>query len=96
MDPFTTHWYNGADPPFVTDAEKVTVLPSQNGLVDAEMFMVAGRAVVTCIVSGFEVAGLPYGQVALEVSLHVMMSPLVGVHVKVGLFRPCMLVPTFH
>ena len=40
------------------NAVKVTEVPWQNGLNDAVMLMLAGKAVVTSIVTGLEVAGL--------------------------------------
>jgi len=46
-------------------AVKVTELPGQNGFVEAEMDIPAGRFAFTTIVIEFDVAGLPTGQAYL-------------------------------
>lgn len=57
--PFFFHRYTGEDPPFVINAVNVTELPWQNGLDEAVMIILAGRAVLTTIVMGLDIAGLP-------------------------------------
>ena len=49
-------------------AVKVTLVPEQIGFAEAVMLTLTGRFGFTVIVTVFEVAGFPVGQVALEVS----------------------------
>ena len=49
-------------------AEKVTEVPAQNVVADAEIETLTGRFGLTLIVTVFEMAGLPVAQVALEVN----------------------------
>ena len=61
----------------VGDAVNVTLVPEQiapAGL--AEILTLAGRFGFTTIVIAADVAGLPVTQSALEVSIHVTLSPL--------------------
>ena len=51
----------------------------QNGLVSVVMETLAGIALVTTIITGAEIAGLPLTQLALEVSLQVTTSPFSGI-----------------
>ena len=78
MVPFTFHWYVGVAPPLVGVAEKVTEVPAQTGLAEAAIDTFTGSRGFTVIVTVFEVAGLPVGQVAFEVSTQVTTSLLVG------------------
>ena len=59
-------------------AVKVTKVPAQTGLAEAETDTVTGSNGLTVIVTVFEVAGLPVGQVALEVRTQVIASLLTG------------------
>lgn len=56
-------------------AVKVTLVPLQIVVADAEMLTLAGRFGFTVIVTVLEVAGLPVAQVALEVITQVMVFP---------------------
>jgi hypothetical protein len=49
-------------------AVNVTLVPAHIGFADATMDTLTGRLGLTVIVSVFEVAGLPVGQVAFEVT----------------------------
>jgi hypothetical protein len=49
-------------------AVNVTEVPEHTGLVDAVIEMLTGKFGLTVIVTVFEVAGLPVGQVAFEVN----------------------------
>jgi hypothetical protein len=49
-------------------AEKVTEVPWQTVVADAEIETLTGKLLLTAIVTVFEMAGLPVAQVALEVS----------------------------
>ena len=62
-------------------AVKVTDVPAQIVVADAPMLTLAGKAEFTIMLIAFEVAGLPVGQVALEVRPHVTICPLVSVEV---------------
>ena len=62
----------------MADAEKVTALPAQTGLADGETQTLTGRFGLTVIVTAADVAGLPVAQVALEVSIQVTASLLIG------------------
>ena len=59
-------------------AEKVTEMPAQTVVADAEIETLTGKLLLTVIVKVFEVAGLPVAQVALEVNLQVMASEFDG------------------
>ena len=78
MTPFTFHWYAGLLPPLTGIAVKVTELPGQNGFVEAEMDIPAGRFAFTTIVIEFDVAGLPTGQAIFDVITQEITSPLFG------------------
>ena len=60
-------------------AVKVTEVPAQTGFAEGAIITLTGRFGLTVMVIVFEVAGLPVAQVALEVSTHVITSPLTGV-----------------
>jgi hypothetical protein len=49
-------------------AEKVTEVPAQTVVADAEIETLTGKLLLTVIVTVFDIAGLPVAQVALEVS----------------------------
>jgi hypothetical protein len=59
-------------------AEKVTEVPAQTVVADAEIETLTGRFGLTIIVTAFEIAGLPVAQVALEVKWQVMASAFKG------------------
>ena len=56
-------------------AVNVTFDPVQIGFAEGEMDMLTARIGFTIITTEFEVAGLPEGQVALEVNTQVTTSP---------------------
>lgn len=58
-------------------AVKVTLVPAQIVVADAEILTLAGKLGFTVMVTVFEVAGLPVAQVAFEVRTHVMVLPFV-------------------
>jgi hypothetical protein len=62
-------------------AEKVTEVPAQTVVADAEIETLTGKLLLTVIVTVFEIAGLPVAQVALEVSWQVMASKFIGTKV---------------
>ena len=66
----------GVEPPFVGVAVKVTLVPEQIVVAVADMLTLTGRFGFTVMVMEFDVAGLPVAQVALEVSMQVMISLL--------------------
>ena len=59
-------------------AVNVTEVPVQTGLADAVTETLTGSSGFTVMVTVFDVAGLPVGQVAFEVSTQVTTSLLVG------------------
>ena len=78
-------------------ALNVTDVPAQispEGL--AAMLTLTGRFGLTVIVIAFDVAGLPVGQMAFELRIHVMMSPLTGEYVKERAVAPASILLTFH
>ena len=77
--PFSFHWYVGVVPPLVGVAVKVTDVPAQTGLAEAAIDKLTGSSGFTVMVTVFDVAGLPVGQVAFEVSTQVIRSLLEGV-----------------
>ena len=60
-------------------AVKVTEVPAQTGLADGDIETLTGNNGFTVMVNVFETAGLPVGQVALEVRTQVTRSPFTGV-----------------
>ena len=56
-------------------AVKVTVVPAHTGFAEAATDTLTGNSGFTVMVTVFEVAGLPVGQVALEVTTHAMVLP---------------------
>ena len=75
----TFHWYVGAPPPLVAMAEKVTEVPAQTVVADADIETLTGRFGLTVIATVFELAGLPVAQVALDVNWQVMASVFTGI-----------------
>ena len=65
-------------PPFVGVAVKVTEVPAQTGFADAAIDTLTGSKGFTVMVKLFDVAGLPVGQIALEVSTLVTASLFTG------------------
>ena len=61
-------------PPLVGVAVKVTLVPEQIVVAEAEILILTGRFGFTVIVTVFEVAGFPVAQVAFEVSTQVTTS----------------------
>lgn len=56
---------------------KVTLVPAQIAPEGtAAILTLTGRLGLTVMVMAFDVAGLPVGHVALDVSTHVMISPV--------------------
>ena len=76
--PFSFHWYVGVAPPLVGVAVKVTEVPAQTGLAEAAIDKLTGSSGFTVMVTVFDVAGLPVGQVALEERTQVIASLLTG------------------
>ena len=65
-------------PPFVGVAVNVTEVPAQTGLAETAIETLTGSNGFTVMVIGLEVAGLPVGQVAFEVSTQVTTSLFTG------------------
>ena len=74
--PLSSHWYTGVAPPWVGVAVKVTEFPPQIGLADGEILTETGEAGLIVMVTILDSAGFPVGQLALEVSLTLIWSPL--------------------
>jgi hypothetical protein len=68
-------------PPLVGVAVNVTLVPAQIVVAEAAMLTLTGRFELTVMVMALEVAGLPVGQVALEVKIQVTTSLLARVDV---------------
>jgi hypothetical protein len=84
-------------PPFVGVAVKVTLVPEQIVVAVADMLTLAVTLLFTVIVIAFEVAGLPLTQLALEVIMQVMTSPLTrALLLYVELLVPTLLPFFFH
>jgi hypothetical protein len=60
-------------------AEKLTEVPAQTVVADAEIETLTGRFGLTIIVTVFEMAGFPVAQVALEVSWQEIISAFIGI-----------------
>ncbi len=58
---------------------KVTEVPAQTGLADGAMDTLTASNGLTVIVTVLDVAGLPVGQVTLEVNTQVTASLFTGV-----------------
>ena len=74
----------------------VTDIPEQTGFADAVIFILTGRFGLTVTVIWFEIAGLPVGQIALEVRIQYTRSPDAGLYVYVDEFVPALTLLTFH
>lgn len=74
--PFTFHWYEGDDPPFVGVAVKVTLLPEHMLVLLAEMETEGVSGVVTNMVIPPEVTVPLVTQLSLEVNFTVTTSLL--------------------
>jgi len=61
-------------------AVNVTGIPAQTGLLDAVIEMLTGRFGFTVIVIVLDVAGLPVGQIALDVKIQDTWSPEKGIY----------------
>ena len=59
-------------------AVKVTEVPAQTGFAEGVTDTLTASSGFTFMVTVFEVAGLPLGQVALEVSTQITASLLLG------------------
>ena len=66
-------------PPLVGVAVNVTDVPEHTGFAEAETETLTGRLGLTVMVTVFEAAGLPVGQVALEVSTQETASLFNGI-----------------
>ncbi len=78
-------------------AVKVTFVPEQMVVADAEILTLAGRFGLTVIVRRFEVAGLPFMQLAFEVITQLTTSLFTRDPVLYPvLFDPTLLPFTFH
>ncbi len=86
----TYHAYTGETPPLVTDAVKVTPVPAQMVVAEAEMDTLTGRSGFTVIFTTLDVAGFPVAQATSEVSMHVTASP----SVRVLLVNTLLLIPS--
>jgi len=78
LTPLICHWYEGLLPPFTGVAVKVTLLPAQTGLAEAEMLTETGRYGSTDNWMMFEMAGFPVGQDELDVRMQDTRSLLAG------------------
>ena len=78
-------------------AVKVTEVPAHTGFAEAAIETLTGSSGFTVMVRVLEVAGLPVGQVALEVSTQVIASLFTGLNAYVEAVAPAIVVPlTFH
>jgi hypothetical protein len=75
---------------------KVTDVPAQTVVAEAEMETLAARTVLTVMVMGTEVAGLPLIHAALEVITTVTTSLFEGVYENEALLEPASVPFTFH
>ena len=78
-------------------AAKVTDMPAQTGLAEAAIDTLTGSSGFTIMVTVFDVAGLPVGQVAFEVRTQVIVLPLAGIKEYDVFVAPGTFVPfSFH
>ena len=71
----TFHKKVGELPPLVEIAENATEVPAQNGFVRVEITMPGvGDALITNVIE-FDIAGFPLAQTALDMIVHVTISP---------------------
>ena len=71
------HWYVGV-PPLVGVAVKVTEVPAHTLVAVGTIVTLTGNNGLTVMVTVLETAGLPVGQVALEVRVQVTTSLFKG------------------
>ena len=64
----------GVKPPLTGVAVKVTAVPSQTGLAEAEIVTLTGNTGFTVIVIALDVKGLPVAHPSLEVITQVITS----------------------
>ena len=84
-------------PPLTGVAVNVTVVPAQTFVAEAVIETLTGSNGFTVMVTVFEVAGFPVGQVAFEVKTQVTIWPLVSVEVvNVDELVPAFTPLTFH
>ena len=74
----TFHWYTGLVPPLTGIAVYVTEVPAQTGFAEAAIETLTGSIGFTVMVTVFDVAGFPEGQVAFDVSWQVIASAATG------------------
>lgn len=79
LDPPFFHWYAGVVPPFTGVAVNVTIVPAQMVVAVALIETETGSDGFTAMVMELDRTGFPDGQFTLDVSRHVMASPLAGV-----------------
>ena len=80
LTPLTFHWKKGLEPPLTILDEKITLVPAQMvSLGEGKTVIETGCSGLTVIETILELAGFPDGQRMLEVSLHSIKSPLVGI-----------------
>ena len=78
INPFTLHRNSGEVPPFDVVAVNVTVVPWHDGLTDDEMAIKGAMAVLTIMVTRFEMAGLAVAHTRSEVIWQETISPFTG------------------
>lgn len=89
--PFTFHWYEGAPPPLVGVAVKVTEVPAQIFVEEAEILTVGVALGVTVMVMLFDVAEVGEAQLALLLRTTLTTS----LFAKVAVVNEAALVPAF-
>ena len=93
--PFFFHCHEGTAPPFTAVAVKVTVVPAHTGFAEGETDTEAASNGLTVMVMAFDIAGLPVGHVAPDVSEQVNTSLFDGVAVYAEFVAPVITVPFF-
>jgi hypothetical protein len=78
------------------DAVKVTEVPEQTVVADANTETLTGRTGLTVIVTVPDIAGLPAAQVAFEESSHAIKSLFAGIYANTALFGPAFDPLIFH
>jgi hypothetical protein len=86
----------GVIPALTGVAVKVTVAPWQILFEPAAILMPAVYEVLTCITTGFEMAGFPEIHCSSEDISQVIISPSFGMQVKVGRSDPVFTAFNFH
>jgi hypothetical protein len=67
----------GVVPPFIIEDEKVTGVPKQILFAEAKIVIPGDNGFITVIIIVLLLAVFPVMQVALEVSVQLIMSPLI-------------------